>query len=395
MPSSSDTPDASVLKSLLSLLSSVKGDLANITIPPFFLAPKSVTQIPASWPARPSTFAAPAHSPDPSTRALLVLKLFLTSLRSQFYVDGDTHAGIKKPLNAFLGEIYTATWSQHGSTASIISEQVSHHPPITATHIWDADAGITADGYARVEMTFNGNVNIRQYGHVMLHIDRYNEDYLIPFPDAQVKGLMSGGRFYPELQGTYRLVGSSGFVSEVEFSGKGLLGSLGGSGGRKNSFRAIVFRNEDETKKAIYEAEGCWSGVFVIRDGAGNEIETVDTAVPSPVEPKYAERPDPWETQEAWKDVMMLLRQGDVKAAGLEKTKLEDAQRALRKKMPEEEWRPLYFDAKDEWYPTFDKLAQGTAMELNKEKTNGVWRFNNEKAEKVERPFHGDLTPRG
>jgi hypothetical protein len=392
MPSD-NTPDASVLKSLLSLLSSVTGDLSNITIPPFFLGPKSVTQIPASWSERPSTFAAPAHEPNPSTRALLVLKLFLTSLRTQFYIDGDTKAGIKKPLNAFLGEIYTASYTQHGSTASIISEQVSHHPPITATHIWDADAGITADGYARVEMTFNGNINIRQYGHAMLHIDRYNEDYLIPFPDAQVKGLMSGGRVYPELQGTYHIVGSSGFVSEVEFSGKGLLGSLGG-GGRKNSFRAIVYRNEDEGKKAIYEVEGCWSGVFVIRDGSGTEIETVNTAVP-PAEPKYAERPDPWETQEAWKDVMMYLRQGDMKAAGLEKTRLEDAQRVLRKKIPEEEWRSLYFDAKDEWYPTFDKLAQGTGLELNKEKTKGVWRINKEKAKKVERPFHGGLTPTG
>ena len=141
-------------------------------------------------------------------------------------------------------------------------------------------------------------------------------------------------------------------------------------------------------------SEGCWSGEFVIRDGSGIEIQTVDTAVP-PAEPKYAERSDPWETQEAWKDVMMHLRQGDMKAAGLEKTKLEDAQRVLRKKIPEDEWRPLYFDAKDEWYPTFDKLAQGTGLELNKEKTKGVWRFNKEKAAKVERPFRGGLTPMG
>ena len=382
--SSDSAPDARVLKSLLSIISSVKGDLADVTIPPFFLAPKSVTQIPASWSERPSNFAAPAKEPDPQKRALLVLRFFLASLRTQFYVDGDTKAGIKKPLNAFLGEIYSAKWRQDGSTAEIISEQVSHHPPITATHIWDSEAGITADGYARVEMKFNGSVNIKQYGHAMLHIDQYNEDYLIPFPDSQIKGIMSG-KFYPELTGTYRIVGSSGFVSETEFSGKSLLGS-----GGKNKFHATVFRNEDTSKKPLYEAEGCWSESFVIRDASGNEMETIDTSTP-PAEPQYVERPDPWETQEAWKEVMVLLREGDVKAAGTEKNKIEDAQRALREKLPEEQWRPLFFEAKDEWYPTFDKLAQDTGMELRKEMTKGVWRFIREKAEKVERPFHGAL----
>lgn len=386
---SDGSPDAGVLKSLLSILSSVKGDLANVTIPPFFLAPKSVTQIPASWSERPSNFAAPAKESDPQKRALLVLKFFLASLRTQFYVDGDVHGGIKKPLNAFLGEIYSAKWTDGADTAEILSEQVSHHPPITATHIWDAAAGIRADGYARVEMTFNGNVSIKQYGHAMLHIDRCNEDYLMPFPDAQVKGLMSG-KFYPELTGTYRIVSTSGFVSEVEFSGKGLLGS-----GGKNSFHAVVFRNEDPEKKPIYSVDGCWSGSFTVRDEiAGKELETVDSGV-APVEPQYVERPDPWETQVAWKDVMTHLRQGDAKTAGAEKNKLEDAQRALRKTQPEEEWRPLFFESKDEWYPTFDKLAQGTGLELQKEKTKGVWRFAKEKAEKVERPFHGDMKPTG
>ena len=44
------------------------------------------------------------------------------------------------------------------------------------------------DGYSRVEMSFNGSLNIKQTGHAMLHIDKYNEDYLIPFPDFKVRG---------------------------------------------------------------------------------------------------------------------------------------------------------------------------------------------------------------
>lgn len=381
--------DTGALKSLLSLLSNVRGDLANLTIPPFFLAPKSVTQVPASWAERPSYFAAPAKESDPQKRALLVLKFWLASLRTQFYVDGDVKGGIKKPLNAFLGEIYTAKWTEGEDTTEIISEQVSHHPPITAVRIWDEKHGINANGYARVEMTFNGQVNIKQYGHVILHIDEYNEDYLIPFPYAQVKGLMSG-TFYPELTGTYQIVSTSGFVSEVEFSGKGLLGS-----GSKNHFQATIYRAEDSKKTPIYSSDGSWIDKFSIRDETSSkEIENIDTGIP-PQEPQYHEQADPWETQVAWRDVIAHLRQGNTKKAGAEKNKLEDAQRALRKKNPEDNWEPLFFSPKDEWYPTFDKLAQDTGLELHKEKTKGVWRFMKEKAENVSRPFHGDLTPMG
>ena len=383
------SPDASTLKSLVSFLSSVKGDLANVTIPPFFLAPKSVTQVPASWSERPSNFSALAKETDPQVRALLVLKFFLASLRTQFYVDGDVKGGIKKPLNAFLGEIYSAKYTEGDDTVEILSEQVSHHPPITATHIWDEKNGISADGYARVEMTFNGNVNIKQYGHAMLHIDEYNEDYLMPFPDAQVKGLMSG-KFYPEITGTYKIVSSSGFVSEIDFSGKGLLGS-----GDKNHFHAIVYRNEDVKKAPIYSIEGCWSDKFTIRDESSNkDLETVDSGV-QPQEPQYLEKADPWETQVAWKEVMGYLRQGDAKNAGTKKNELEDAQRILRKKQPEENWVPLFFSSRDDWYPTFDKLAQDTSLDLHREKTKGVWRYDREKAKKVSRPFYGDVTPMG
>lgn len=40
-------------------------------------------------------------------------------------------------------------------------------------------------GYARVEMTFTDSLNVKQTGHAMLHLDKYKEDYLIPFPTAQ------------------------------------------------------------------------------------------------------------------------------------------------------------------------------------------------------------------
>lgn len=110
-------------------LSSVQGDLANITAPPQFLAPSSVVEVGHCWVQRPDVFAAPAQEPDPKKRSLLVLRLVLIALKSQLYVAGSPTVSIKKPLNAFLGEVFSASWtdSKTGTTAKLCSEQVSHH----------------------------------------------------------------------------------------------------------------------------------------------------------------------------------------------------------------------------------------------------------------------------
>lgn len=56
---------------------------------------------------------------------LLVLRWFLVALRAQFYIGGDVDASIKKPLNAFLGELFIASWKdENGLESTIVSEQV-------------------------------------------------------------------------------------------------------------------------------------------------------------------------------------------------------------------------------------------------------------------------------
>lgn len=69
-------------------------------------------------------------------------------------------------------------------------------------------------------MTFTCSLNIKQTGHAMPHIHEYNEDHLIPFPDFSVKGFLSG-TLYSEISGTYHNISSSGFVTEIRFSGGG------------------------------------------------------------------------------------------------------------------------------------------------------------------------------
>jgi hypothetical protein len=99
--------------------------------------------------------------------------MFLIGLRRQLYIGSGPGTSIRKPLNAFLGEVYLSSWTsildgQETATTKLVSEQVSHHPPITAMHIASDTHGIRADGYARVEMKFYTTLKIRQIGHAIL-----------------------------------------------------------------------------------------------------------------------------------------------------------------------------------------------------------------------------------
>jgi oxysterol-binding protein-related protein 9/10/11 len=115
----------SALKQFLASISTIKGDLSSITAPPFLLAPKSAVEFPATWCERPALLVAPASEPNAEKRALLVLKWYLSALKAQQYQNGDKADGVKKPLNAFLGELFIAEWddAESGKT-KLISEQV-------------------------------------------------------------------------------------------------------------------------------------------------------------------------------------------------------------------------------------------------------------------------------
>lgn len=401
----------------------MSGDLSNVTAPPFFLAPSSVVEVGHCWSQRPGVFAAPALEPDPARRSLLVMRMLLIAMRSQFYVAGSPTVSIKKPLNAFLGEMFLASWTHvptskankgraggelglgmssgddRPATTRLVAEQVSHHPPITAMAIIDDEHGIRADGYARVEMTFSSSVDIKQVGHAVVSIERYDEKYLIPLPDVKVRGFLSG-RLYPEVLGTYSIVSSSGFVCEMTFSGAGVFR------GRKNTFEARMFRRDDPRKKALYEVAGVWSEGWTIKDGqTGAVLERYDVDAvenrPAPMDLAPAAAQDPWESRRAWAGVIGALGRGDFRETVAEKSRLEQAQRRMRAAERErgEAWRPLLFASCTAGEPvdTFRRLAEGTSWEgkLHDAKTNGVWRVDDAKVARAQRPFRGELTPLG
>ena len=351
-------------------LSSVQGDLSNVTAPPTFLAPSSVVEVGHCWAQRPAVFAAPAREADPEKRALLVLRLVLVALRSQLYIAGSPAVSIKKPLNAFLGEVFLASWADDAAKARtrLVAEQVSHHPPITAMHIADEANGVRADGYARVEMTFTGTVNIRQVGHV----GQRHQVLLVPAVQAQHG------------------------VAEMDFSGEGYLS------GRRNSFDARLFR-ADDPGRVLYRAAGVWSRGWTVTDArTGAEVERYDVEAPenapAPAELTPRAEQDVWESRRAWGGVLDGMAAGDVCRVVAEKKRLEQAQRLMRRREAAAgaKWEPLFFRSlAGAEHDVFHRLAEGTTWPLCDEKTKGVWRVREDVVDGVKRPFRGELTPHG
>ena len=375
-------------------IATISGDLSNITAPPFVLADKSTTEFPRYWIEHPDLFCAPAHESTPEKRILAVLKWFLSSLKGQQYAGRNPSDGVKKPLNAFLGEVFVGSCGPSDDETHLVSEQVSHHPPVTACYLWNDKAGVRAEGFTRQEITFSGSVNIQQIGHAILHLDQYDEDYLIPLPNVKVKGILTGGP-YPELTEPCKIVSSAGFVAEVEFSGKRMLGL----GGEKSHVEAAIYHTDDKRREnAIFTVEGTWTERLVFKDSNGQTIDDYNVSSASPTEFRTLslEQQDPWESRKAWNGVISSINAGDMRGVAEHKNKLENAQREMRKKneTSEENWKAAFFrQERDD--PTVQKLMDVIGQTLDPESTRGIWKIDLQRAAKCERPFREKLTPYG
>nr|POE54303.1 oxysterol-binding protein like 4 [Quercus suber] len=370
-------------------IATINGDLSNITAPPFVLADKSTTEFPRYWIEHPDLFVAPAQEKDPARRCLAVLKWFLASLKSQQYAGRDPSEGIKKPLNAFLGEVFVGECgSETEGVTRLVSEQVSHHPPVTACYLWNEKHAVHAEGYTRQEITFSGSVNIQQIGYAVLTVGKYDENYLIPLPNIKVKGILTGSP-YPELDGSYSIVSSAGYIAEVDFTGKGMLGLSG----QKNKVHAAIYHGDHTDRgKAVYSAEGTWSDTFVFKDSNGNEIDSYDvsSAPATTFNVPSTETQDAWESRKAWHGVIEGVQTGNMQQVADSKNTLESAQRELRKntETSDANWSALFF-RKEKAHPVAEKLLSTIGKPLDPDSTCGVWRFDADRAASTKRPWRG------
>jgi hypothetical protein len=369
------TSNLSQVKDFLSYLATVKGDISHITAPPFFLAPKSALEIPAAWASRHDLFIQPASEPDPALRALLVAKNYLCSLKQ--LVGETSRDAAKKPLNPFLGELFLGDFMCADGDTRMIVEQVSHHPPVTAVALYNPKQGITSCGYVAQETSFNplSGVTVRQPGYAMVTDQKHDEQHLMTMPILNIKGIALG-QPYPELEGPCYITSSSGYVTRIDFNGKGRL-SLSG----KNRVTAEIY-HESDPKTILFEIKGVWNDHMTVRDAKGNLVDdfTVD-AVPLtlPTLPSL-EKQNPWESRKAWSQVIEGIRTGDISKVTTCKNAIEEKQRELRRQEESEggEWQRHFFERanKDEQAEALlAKIPDERWHAFDVNRTAGAWKF--------------------
>ncbi len=233
-------------------------------------------------------------------------------------------------------------------------------------------------GYNGQKASFSRTIHVKQIGHAVFEIARYNETYLITLPSLHIEGLIYGNPFVELNKCTY-ISSSSGFVAKIDYSGKGWVS------GKKNSFIATLYPAKNE-KEILYTIDGQWTDSFTIREGSkkhGGVIETYNgkTSKITPLTKTPIDQQDPLESERAWRTTKEAILKGDMDTTSTEKSKIENSQRELRRKEQAEgrEWQRRYFTRLPTADAAFETLSKPIGEKIELEKTGGVWRFDPEK----------------
>ncbi|KAH8151592.1 uncharacterized protein LAJ45_04214 [Morchella importuna] len=389
----SDAGDQSKLKILLGILKRFVGvsDIASVR---FSLPSQLLEPVPNleywNYLDRPETFISIGDSNDELERFLGVLRFWFT--KDLKFVKGKPC----KPYNSTLGEFFRCSWdveaslppvsasrpasrssakSKAASTAttpaptptnkapirvSFLTEQTSHHPPVSAFYIDCPEKGISARGYDQISAKFTGtSIRVTPGEHnlgifINLH-NRGDECYRLTHPAASLGGILRGSlNLYVE---------DVCYVTCPKTKLKVILQYLGDSwlGKAKHRVEGVVYeyngeedgitRLKDVPSKAIRaKIEGSWMNqLYYILPGSTEKILLIDL---DPLLPANKICPPlevmlPNESRKMWQAVSEAIHAKDYARATQLKCEIEDRQRekAAARTAENIDWKPRFFEA--------------------------------------------------
>uniref|UniRef100_A0A3B3W064 Oxysterol-binding protein n=1 Tax=Poecilia latipinna TaxID=48699 RepID=A0A3B3W064_9TELE len=269
-----------------------------------------------------------AETEDPFERMVLVAAFAVSGYSSTYYRAGS------KPFNPLLGETYECIREDKGFC--FFSEQVSHHPPVSACHCESKNFTFWQD--VRWKNKFWGkSMEILPVGSVNLTIPRFGDHYEWNKVTTCVHNILSGRRWiehYGEI--TIRNTKSSACLCKLTF----VKGNYWSS--NVNEVQGFVM---DQEGKVIHRLFGKWheglycgippSAKCVWRPGSmptDYELYYGFTRFAIELNELCPELKDALPRTDArFRPDQRYLEEGNVEMAGSEKQRIEDAQRARRK----------------------------------------------------------------
>jgi hypothetical protein len=312
-----DEKPQSLIAHLVSSLTSGQ-DLTRVLIPTFFLEPRSLLEKYTDLWVHPQLLLGVASLEDPVQRMISVLRWYV----SGWHVRPKL---CKKPYNPILGEEFFSYWDHGDSRSDFYSEQVSHHPPVSAIYIENRKQNITINAQIYAKSKFLGNsAACLSVGEAYVNLNNLNEEYEISIPTYYACGLFLG-TLRMELGDKKTIVcKKTGITAEIDFKTKPFMG------GEYNKLKGkIIMKGKDGKDLVLHTFEGGWDKVIKIKDAKGKE-EILFDVDKTPVQKKFVtpiDQQGPWESRRAWDEVSKALKKHDHVNAEKAKTVIEDLQR--------------------------------------------------------------------
>lgn len=331
----------------------------------------------------------------------LVARWFVSTLYGSYnrrVAESDT--GEKKPFNPILGEQFLASWddAEYGPT-KFVSEQVSHHPPVSAIYFENEKAGIYGSGHFSQKSKFKGTtMKVVQEGRVTLRMRNCDEIYCLSLPDLNICSILTGKPFL-EMSSTTFIRSSKGYTAEFQWYTKPWLY------GEYHKFDGKIFKDPateytatgtPSTREQLFTINGKWvadSRVTDVRTGTETLLFDVHGQPAAEIIINPLEKQSELESRKVWDKVSTALNSGNYDVASREKTAIEEEQRALRKQRADAEqiWKPSMFHWIEDTdieepikncykylYPAKDSIGKGN------------WIYNNELQQSASQKNNGN-----
>ncbi|KAF4768903.1 hypothetical protein N7455_008492 [Penicillium solitum] len=374
--------DSSKLKTFLSILRKFVGvaDIASVrfSLPAQLLEPRPNLEY-WHYLDRPETFASIGKSDDELGRMLEVLRFWFT--KDLKYVKGKPC----KPYNSTLGEFFRCSWevsdnipeegnlpgikaSSNGSSTvtdgdekvkvCYLTEQTSHHPPVSAFYIDCPERGVSARGFDQISAKFTGtSIRVSPGQHnlgIFVNIEkRDNEEYQLTHPNAHLGGILRGALSVTVADTCYVTCPKTGLKAILQYLEEGWIGRS------QNKLEGVIFRyNPDKdtivrlkdvpASDIVARITGSWHGkIYFTPAGTKEPRLLIDI---TPLHPVTKDLP-PSEEQlsneslKFWSGVTDAIVEKQFNQATKLKQDIEERQRQRAAERIEKgsEWSPRFF----------------------------------------------------
>lgn len=345
---------------ILDLISQFKNnlDLHKVTLPVFVLEPRSMLERITDFMSHQQLLFGLSQVQSAEERFLGVVRYFLSGWHVR-------PSGVRKPFNSVLGEHFRCKWSafEDESTSFYFSEQVSHHPPISAFTLLNQKNCIFISGTVNPKSKFHGNsTSTAMRGETRVTFtNRPEEVYFIRKPTLYVRGLIFGALKMEIGDSATIECPNTGLTAEIQFKMKGILN-------RSTHLIQGVVRCT-RTGKTIHHLKGKWDDkIWLLSPNQKEEVLFLDVKALQTCKPEVQmiAQQGLYESRRLWNEVSHCIERKDYDTAAKEKGRIEERQRRLMANSEAIKSVPVFYEAAEggKWKEKFVANGYEGILEL-------------------------------